>query len=106
MNPLFNALNGSTPSTPVNAQNGPSQPQIIGPANSFPINNLQAAIERAKQIMQSTQNPQQFVSQYLPGVPANIANDPNQIMNWLQQTGRVNPQMVQMANQLAGMMRH
>ena len=104
MNPLFNALNGSAQNTPVNAQNGPSQPQM-GSANSF-INNLQAAIERAKQIMQSTQNPQQFVSQYLPGVPANIANDPNQIMNWLQQTGRVNPQLVQMANQIAGMMRH
>lgn len=104
MNPLFAAMNGNTFT---GGQNRPSQPapQQMGSSSQWAANNLQAAIERAKQIASSMQNPQAFVQQYLPGVPANIANDPNQIMNWLQQTGRVSPQQVQMVNQLAGMFR-
>ena len=104
MNPLYAAMNGNMPA---NGQNVAVQPpaQQMGSASSWPVNNLQNAIERAKQIASSMRNPQAFVNQYIPGVPANIANDPGQIMNWLQQTGRVSPQQIQMVNQLAGMIR-
>lgn len=92
---------------PVNGQNQPVQPAApqMGSASSWPVNNLQNAIERAKQIASSMRDPQAIVNQYFPGIPANIANDPVQIMNWLQQTGRVSPQQIQMVNQLAGMFR-
>lgn len=71
MNPLFNQVTG---------------------ANSI--------LERARSIMSSMQNPAQLLQQYLPGVPQEIANDPNQIINWLQQTGRITPDQIQMASRL------
>ena len=57
---------------------------------------------RMQQIASTLQNPQQLVQQYFPDAPAEIRNDPNQIVNWLQQSGRINPQMVQMARQMIG----
>lgn len=78
MNPLFNAVMGGAPQQ----------------------NPYQGVMDRAMQIAQSIQNPQQFVSKYLPGIPQEIANDPNQIINWLQQTGRVSPQQIQMVQQV------
>lgn len=63
---------------------------------------LQSAIQRAQQIAGSFQNPQQMIQQILPDAPQEIRNDPDQIIGWLQQTGRVNPQMVQMVRQMMG----
>ena len=62
----------------------------------------QNVLARASQMMQSMTNPQQLIQQFLPGVPAEIRNDPNQIINWLQQTGKVSPQQIQMAQQMMG----
>ena len=62
----------------------------------------QNVLARASQMMQSMQNPQQLIQQFLPGVPAEIQYDPNQIINWLQQTGKVTPQQIQMAQQMMG----
>lgn len=76
MNPLFNQVTG---------------------ANSI--------LDRARSIMASMQNPAQLLQQYLPGVPQEIANDPNQIINWLQQTGRITPDQIQMASRLMGGLR-
>lgn len=94
MNPLFHALTGG--------QNGPSQPFSPQMNNlaSGPMNGLQSVVERARSMMQ---NPMQAVQQMIPGLPANIANDPNAILGWLQQTGRVNPQMMQTAQQISQM---
>lgn len=77
MNPLFNQIQGMNQMNP-----------------------FQNVMDRARQIAAGFQNTQQFIQQYLPGVPANMANDPQQILNWLQQTGRVTPQMMQMLNQI------
>lgn len=98
MNPLYKALTGS--------QNALSQPQQMQANNlsPAPMNGLQGIVERAKQMMQTMQNPQQAIRQFIPGLPENIAQDPNAIINWLQQTGRVNPQMIQTAQQLQQMM--
>lgn len=76
MNPLFNQMTG---------------------ANSI--------LDRARSIMASMQNPAQLLQQYLPGVPQEIANDPNQIINWLQQTGRITPDQIQTASRLMGGLR-
>lgn len=62
-------------------------------------------LDRARSIMASMQNPAQLLQQYLPGVPQEIANDPNQIINWLQQTGRITPDQLQMASRLMGGLR-
>ena len=61
----------------------------------------QGIMNMARQMMQ---NPQQAVSQALPDLPDERRNDPNQIMNWLQQNGRINPQIVQTAGQIMRMM--
>ena len=95
MNPLYNAL--------TNGQNGPSQAfsQQMDNLPSSPMNGLQSVVERARGMMQ---NPMYAVRQMIPGLPDNIANDPNQIITWLQQTGRVSPQMIQTAQQLQQML--
>jgi len=89
MNPLFQTLMGAMP----------AQSQAPATVPGGPMNGI---LERASRIMQSVQNPQQLVSQYLPGLPAEISGDPNQIINWMQQTGRVTPQQVQMVRQMMG----
>ena len=96
MNPLYQALNGamSAPTNPMS--NVPSAPM------NGPLGALQNVMARAQQIAGSMQNPQQIVQQYFPDAPAEIRNDPNQLIGWLQQTGKVNPQMVQMARQMMG----
>ena len=62
----------------------------------------QNILAKASQMMQQFQNPQQLIQQMMPNVPAEIRNDPNQIINWLQQTGKITPQQIQMAQQLMG----
>lgn len=76
--------------------------QIPVPPMSGPFGALQGVMQRARQIAQSFQNPAQMVRQYFPDAPESISGDPEQLIGWLQQTGRVNPQMVQMARQMMG----
>ena len=96
MNPLYQALNG--------AVSAPASPMVQQPAPMMngPLGALQGVMQRAQQLAGSLQNPQQLVSRYLPDAPAEIQNDPNQLLQWMQQTGKVNPQMVQMARQMMG----
>ena len=63
---------------------------------------MQRVMAQANQMMQSFQNPQQLIQQVLPGIPEGIRNDPNQIINWLQQTGKVSEQQIRMAQQMMG----
>lgn len=42
--------------------------------------------QRMTAMMQAMQNPAAFVRQQFPDIPAEIANDPNQILRYLQQT--------------------
>ena len=65
------------------------------------MNQYQNIMNIARQMMR---NPQQAVMQAFPDMPQEIQNDPNQIMNWIQQNGRINPQMYQIAGQLMRMM--
>lgn len=63
---------------------------------------MQKIMAQARQMMQQFQNPQQLISRIMPGVPAEIRNDPNQIISWLQQTGKITQDQIQMAQQMMG----
>jgi len=82
MNPLFNMLMSNQSGIP---QMQPAQPQLMP---STPVS-------RANAIYQAMMNPAAFVRQAIPDLPPQIANDPNQILQYLQQTGRVTPQQIQ-----------
>lgn len=94
MNPLYQAQMGGT--MPMQM----SQGQIPHPNAGGPLGALQGVMERAQQLASTMQNPQQLVKTFFPDAPVNIQGDPNQLLGWLQQTGRVSPQMVQMAQQM------
>lgn len=82
MNPLFNMLMGNQSGMP---QMQPAQPQQM-PATP---------VSRANAIYQAMMNPPAFVRQAIPDLPPEISNDPNRILQYLQQTGRVTPQQIQ-----------
>lgn len=53
--------------------------------------------------MKAMMNPAAFVRQCFPDIPQNIANDSNQVFNYLQQTRpQVSQQQIQEAQQTAG----
>lgn len=57
--------------------------------------------QRMQQVMQAMQNPIGFLRQKFPDIPANIQNDPNQILQYLQQTrGITNDQIQQTMNSI------
>ena len=59
-------------------------------------------MQMAQQLAAQFQNPQMLVQRYFPDAPAGVQGDPDQLLMWLQQTGKVNPQMVQMARSIVG----
>ena len=61
---------------------------------------MQRVMNQASQMMQQFQNPQQLVSRMMPGIPEEIRNDPNQIISWMQQTGKITQEQIRMAQQM------
>jgi hypothetical protein len=53
------------------------------------------AYQKVNQIMQTTKNPAVFVKQQFPDIPDNILNDPNQILQYLQQTRNISNEQIQ-----------
>lgn len=84
MNQLYQMLNGQSAAI--------TQPvmQSQGPAFQNPI-------QKWNYIMQAMANPAAFVRQAIPNLPPQIANDPNQILAWMQQSGMVTQQDIQNA---------
>lgn len=66
-----------------------SQPMMSG----GPV--FQNPIQKANYILQTMRNPAQFVKRAFPDIPDGIANDPNQILQYLQQTRGITPQQIQ-----------
>ena len=93
MNPLFKALSGAVQ---------PMQTPMANPMQMMPNTPTGGIFGRMQQLASMFQNPQQLVARYFPDAPAEIQGNPEQIIHWLQQTGRVNPQTVQMARQMMG----
>lgn len=57
-------------------------------------------MQKAAYIMQAMTNPAEFVRQNIPDLPKEIANDPNQILSFLQRTrGITNEQIQQIVQQ-------
>lgn len=60
-----------------------------------PLFNMINAYQKVNQIMQSMQNPAAFVKQQFPDIPENILNDPNQVLQYLQQTRNISNEQIQ-----------
>ena len=57
-------------------------------------------IQKMNTIMQAMRNPAQFVKQQFPDIPDAMMNDPNQVLQYLQQTRNIsNDQLTQLMNQ-------
>lgn len=91
MNPLYKALNGGSAAYGAGMGNVPS-----GMAGSG-FGGILGQMQRLAGMMQ---NPQALVRNYFPDAPAEVSGNPEQLLQWMQQTGKVNPQMVQMARQM------
>jgi hypothetical protein len=91
MNPLYQQLMGQTqPSIPQ---------QVSGIKFANPLQKMQY-------ILQAMQNPAAFVRNAIPDLPNEIANNPNQILTYLQQTrGITNEQIQNAASQIPSGMR-
>lgn len=77
MNPLYQQYGG--------------QPQPD--TSSINPNFFQNAVNQVQGLLQRIANPQQMIQQIISskGVPAEIQNDPDQIINYLQQNNMLNP---------------
>ena len=64
-----------------------------------PASPMMAMLQQATNIYQTIMNPQAFMKQYYPNVPENYRSSPEQLLQYLQQTGQVNPQMLSFLNQ-------
>ena len=78
MNPLYNMLMSGQ----MNRANMVS-PQAMNP------------MQKMQYIMQAMTNPAALVKQAFPDIPAQIQNDPNQILSYLQQTRHISNQQIQ-----------
>jgi len=92
MNP-FQAIMGGL--NPVQNPMGQSSPMM-------PNAGFGGLFGRAQQLASMFQNPQQMVQRVFPDAPQEVSGDPEQLLAWMQQTGKVNPQLVQMARQMCG----
>lgn len=63
---------------------------------------MQSVMQKAQQLAGTLQNPQQLVQRFFPDAPAQVANNPEQLLNWMKQTGRVNDQQIQMVRSMIG----
>lgn len=89
-NPLYEMMIGSPA----------GQVPQTAPAPSF-APSFQSPMQKMQSFMQAMQNPAAFVKQAFPDIPDNIQNNPNQILQYLQQTrGITNQQIQQIASQL------
>ena len=89
-NPLYNMLVNSGMQTQQNSM------MSGGPKFANPVQKMQY-------ILQAMQNPAAFVKQHFPDIPNEISNDPNRILQYIQQTrGISNEQINQIAQQIPG----
>lgn len=87
MNPYYQQWSGN-----MNPQNFPG---------GFSGMMFQNPIQKMQYVMQAMTNPAAFVRNAFPDIPSNIQNDPNQILQYLQQSrGITNEQVQQVANQI------
>lgn len=86
MNPLYESIRG---------MNGGVPQQVSPPSFNNPM-------QKMNYILQAMKNPAAFVKQHFPDIPNEIANDPNKILGYLQQTRGISNQQIQNAQYMAG----
>ena len=62
-------------------------------------------IQKVNYILQTMTNPGAFVKQAFPDIPDSMMNDPNQIMNYLQQSRGISNKDIQDLNQQINLLR-
>ena len=87
-NPLYNMITGFQQNMPSNYST---------PTNSLsPMNKISA-------VMQAMNNPAQFVKKAFPDIPEYMQNNPQQILQYLQQTRNIPNETIQkLTNMLSG----
>lgn len=79
----------------------PLYDMYMGGQSSAPV--FSNPMQKMNYIMQAMQNPAAFVRNAFPDIPAQIQNNPNQILQYLQQTRNIsNQQIQQLINQIPG----
>lgn len=96
MNPLFQSLMGGLNPAANQMMNQPT-PMMNGPFGA-----MQGIMGRVQQLAGAFQNPQQMVQQFFPDAPAEVSGNPDRLLQWMQQTGKTNPQMINIARQILG----
>lgn len=88
MNPLYQQMMGQN----VPQQRPAQQPMFGGLQFMNPVQKMNC-------FMQAMRNPVAFVKQAIPDLPDQIANDSNQVLNYIMQTRNITQEQV---NQIAG----
>lgn len=65
---------------------------VLGNMRGAP--NLAQAMQQAQQLQGLLQNPQEIVRRFYPDVPAEMQNDPDKILNYMIDSGRISKQQV------------
>lgn len=73
---------------------------ITGMMNPMQMPQVQAVMQRASQMAQQFQNPQMMIQNFFPDAPMEVRNDPNNLLLWLQQTGRFSQEQINTARQM------
>lgn len=73
---------------------------ITGLMNPMKMPQVQAVMQRASQMAQQFQNPQMMIQNFFPDAPMEVRNDPNNLLSWLQQTGRFSQEQINTARQM------
>ena len=81
MNPLYQQLSGGM--APMAQPGFSGGPQFANP------------MQKMNYILQAMRNPAAFVKQQFPDIPDQIANDPQQILSYLQRTRGISDQQIQ-----------
>ena len=87
-------------------QNTVPSPVNQAPVGMMPVQNMQQGVlsgmnpmQKMQRVMQAMQNPAAFVKQVFPDIPDNIQNNPNQILQYLQQTRNISDAQIQQTMQ-------
>ena len=67
---------------------------VIGNMRGGPLGNIQQAMQRAQQLRSMMQNPQEIVRQFYSDVPAEYQNDPDKILKYMIDSGRITQQQI------------
>ena len=114
MNPfqaIMGMMNGGVPNGASNVPlgTGSAGPSVLGQPSSVPSGppgppgaGFGNPMQMVQRLAQQFQNPQMLVDRFFPNAPAEVRNDPEQLVGWMQQSGMVTPHMIQMARSMMG----